>query len=849
MPPIRPIAAADAVNLFNWRNLLDHPIPALVVASMLVVWATAAIALACVERGQDASFGKSYLRDDLEGEENGSGDMAVHVSKRGGGGCCDRDSFNFYLSTQSLRIVLKQHIDRLPDEQTADQKRACCAFAFDSRTWAAARANWPMTVLRSHPLLSIWYHNRLDPYSTQLRLCALFASLLISMAVNASMFVGDARLSGADPAANGNPISSVTLAFYSSFLMLLVSMSFSGLFIRAGTDADARGTNWWMWAALAVLFVSCAAAAVTCLMYAMRFDLVAADANQGSSLGGASTSARWLQSIGLAFLQKILFNSPLFITLRLVWAACFARSELGGAGSDFGAPRKDGDTSAIRIEMTASVTTFAAAAAGTGEGDDHSASSSLSRAPSFSVVRRASDALASDRTAHLRRAAAQIAWLLKGEASNRARVAREVPQIMRDMEQRGELALFLGVCVELDVQRAVESALETANASGSLSLVGPSVPSSASAEQIAAAAAQALRSSSVSSRVLSLAFAQRGSAWLRAVATREVGLILRSTLAGADADSLEIDPARLSQLLSVDELRRTLEANRRNVETRVEAIMRAMRTALPQLDAVLVAALAQMHGATEAAFPGAQLGALVVGDCLVRRFLCAALVLPLKHGIALDAAATQAHAAFAGASVRPAVLVAKVLQLVCCSASSSVSASALAAKDELMAPMAAFIERQQGEFRALVATLLESSTVGGHISAPPSLVDALPLSSRSLVDASLLSSSPLFSSSAAALPPTVLAVRPLDETNDWRSDEAALAFDGGAEMQSAPANPLGDDAVSSDQRAVLHAPTGANQLEATPAAASSEWTQYNTDDGVPYYVSAVTGQSRWDCPS
>jgi hypothetical protein len=125
----------------------------------------------------------------------------------------------------------------------------------------------------------------------------------------------------------------------------------------------------------------------------------------------------------------------------------------------------------------------------------------------------------------------------------------------------------------------------------------------------------------------------------------------------------------------------------------------------------------------------------------------------------------------------------------------------------------------------------------------------LPLSSRSLVDASLLSSSPLFSSSAAALPPTVLAVRPLDKTNDWWSDETSLESDGGADMQSVPANLQGGNVASSDQRAVLHAPTGANQLEAPPAAASSEWTKHHTDDRVPYYVSAVTGESRWDCLS
>ena len=112
-PPIRPIAAADAVNLFNWRNLLDHPIPALVVASMLVIWMIASIVLACLERVQGSSSAKAYRRDDLEGENDGDDANVSKGQRSGGGGCCDRDSFNFYLSTQSLSSVLRRVAGRM----------------------------------------------------------------------------------------------------------------------------------------------------------------------------------------------------------------------------------------------------------------------------------------------------------------------------------------------------------------------------------------------------------------------------------------------------------------------------------------------------------------------------------------------------------------------------------------------------------------------------------------------------------------------------------------------------------------------------------------------------------------
>ena len=138
-----------------------------------------------------------------------------------------------------------------------------------------------MTLLRSHPLLSIWYHNRADPYSSQLRLGVLLATLLISMAVNASMFAGrldlndggDASASATTAAPSTDPISTLSLTLYSSCIMLLVSTALSKLFIRAGVHASARGTNWWMWFAMAVLFSSSAVAIAACLMYAMRFDM------------------------------------------------------------------------------------------------------------------------------------------------------------------------------------------------------------------------------------------------------------------------------------------------------------------------------------------------------------------------------------------------------------------------------------------------------------------------------------------------------------------------------------------------------------------------------------------------
>ena len=192
---------------------------------------------------------------------------------------------------------------------------------------------------------------------------------------------------------------------------------------------------------------------------------------------------------------------------------------------------------------------------------------------------------------------------------------------------------------------------------------------------------------------------------------------------------------------------------------------------------------------SQAAFPGAHLGALVVGDCLVRRFLCAALVFPRAHGLdlALDAQATHAHAAFADAHVRPAVLVAKVLQLACCHASASSSASsssssmsACLAKDAFMLPLAAFIERERDDFRAFVATLRQS------------------LGAAHFLAASGFDASALAVSRTRFAPP--LCDNPLYDTSlELGLDESREEADTGARSVS-----------------VLHAPAGANPRRHRP---------------------------------
>ena len=86
-----------------------------------------------------------------------------------------------------------------------------------------ARAHYVRTFLRSHPLLSLWFHNPADPFSTQLRLSALFASLFTSLAAS-SIFYAPARLATIE--------SDLSVSFYSSVLMYFVNWGFSQLFIR-----------------------------------------------------------------------------------------------------------------------------------------------------------------------------------------------------------------------------------------------------------------------------------------------------------------------------------------------------------------------------------------------------------------------------------------------------------------------------------------------------------------------------------------------------------------------------------------------------------------------------------------
>jgi hypothetical protein len=60
-------------------------------------------------------------------------------------------------------------------------------------------------------------------------------------------------------------------------------------------------------------------------------------------------------------------------------------------------------------------------------------------------------------------------------------------------------------------------------------------------------------------------------------------------------------------------------------------------------------------------------------------------------------------------------------------------------------------------------------------------------------------------------------------------------------------NPLYED--ERFEHGAQHLPAVLKTSDSSSAARSADWTQYYTDDGVPYYVSAITGESRWDCPS
>ena len=166
----------------------------------------------------------------------------------------------------------------------------------------------------------------------------------------------------------------------------------------------------------------------------------------------------------------MLLNSPLVITLRVAWSACKARRKLGRTGTDFDTSvtaSDDGTPAAVcnaaaDIEMSdwtapAHAMTARAASASTGT----ALPSSLVLPPSPEHARRQSSVLHSDETGHLRRAANQIAMLLESGAENDPLFARELLQILRDVESRNELARFLGVCIELDVARVIAAVAES----------------------------------------------------------------------------------------------------------------------------------------------------------------------------------------------------------------------------------------------------------------------------------------------------------------------------------------------------------------------------------------------------
>jgi hypothetical protein len=211
-----------------------------------------------------------------------------------------------------------------PDPRTAAERRSCCAWASDPRLWPAVRDHLGLTVLRTHQVLSVWFHNPLDPYSTGMRLASLFVSIFTSLASSAVLFNPNA-------AADTNP--RLTVAFYSSVFGLTAGYFCSKIMIsladRAAAESRTLGVCPSKWRVLALFFVTsyCASAAFTALTYALRFDL------SGASTGWDSASSQWLQSFALSFLQKTLLTGPAFIVLKTFLSTWWARFRM--KGTDF----------------------------------------------------------------------------------------------------------------------------------------------------------------------------------------------------------------------------------------------------------------------------------------------------------------------------------------------------------------------------------------------------------------------------------------------------------------------------------------------------------------------------------
>ena len=116
-----------------------------------------------------------------------------------------------------------QHIARLPDLQTPDERQEWFGFAKDNRVWTVAREQFWMQFFATHPYLSVYWHRPDDPYTSYQRLFVVFTLLFSFLAANA-MFFGQV---------DGSQENAIAIAIYSSLIVAPIGVVFPILFKKA----------------------------------------------------------------------------------------------------------------------------------------------------------------------------------------------------------------------------------------------------------------------------------------------------------------------------------------------------------------------------------------------------------------------------------------------------------------------------------------------------------------------------------------------------------------------------------------------------------------------------------------
>jgi hypothetical protein len=310
------ITEAGIQTAFSLNSISKHPTPLIVVSVLMFLWLVVSL-LFCRRELRDKGSLSGYCCS-TDAALRVIDDDNLDLKEISQFDCCDRNSFDYRLSTQNSAVFYMEAMNALPSPLSPEEEASCCNWLLDSRWVTVVRKNAWMNFCVSHPFLSVQFHHPRDPYNTLQRISVACAIFFCYAATNA-MFFGRAT----------SAISSIATGMYASLVVIPVAVIFPvafqtaaylleceageaaflesfkielKLFPRSKYSIVSSSSGWQLLISTWVsLFLLCFGTLFVIFVYASQFD-------NNMIPGQTATSTQWLVACLASFAQGMFFN-------------------------------------------------------------------------------------------------------------------------------------------------------------------------------------------------------------------------------------------------------------------------------------------------------------------------------------------------------------------------------------------------------------------------------------------------------------------------------------------------------------------------------------------------------------